>query len=64
MLHLYRVSIKDKATSKIIDLKVKAHSTDEATNSVTAALFGHNGPYTWLGSGPLYKNNKLIDIEE
>ncbi len=64
MLHLYQVSIKDKDTAEVIKLKVKAHNTDEATHSITSALFGHNGPYTWLGSGPLYENNKLIDITE
>ena len=64
MLHLYQISIKDKCTCEVIKLKVKAHNTDEATHSVTSALFGKNGPYTWLGSSPLYENNKLIGIVE
>lgn len=64
MLHLYQVTIQDRKTGEKLYLKVKAHNTDEATYSITNALFGHNGPYRWLGTGPLYENNKLIDIAE
>jgi hypothetical protein len=64
MLHLYQVAIQDRETGEKLQLKVKAHNTDEATRSITDGLFGHNGPYRWLGSGPIYKDNKLINIAE
>jgi hypothetical protein len=64
MLHLYEVGLKDRETGEKINLKVKAHNTNEATHKICDALLGHNGPYVWTGTGPIYKNNKLIDIAE
>jgi len=61
--HLYEVGIQDKRTGKKFDLRIWAENTDAATHKVTDALFGADGEYRWTGSGPLYKDNKLIARE-
>ena len=63
MLYLYQVDMKDRQTGAKVYLKVPAANTDEATRKVVGmGLFGHTGPYTWEGSGPLYdsKGNRII----
>ena len=60
---LFRVSAKDKRTGEKISLHVWAANVDAATHSLTDALFGANGPYTWEGSGPEYENNEVITRE-
>ena len=64
MLYLYEIGLKDRETGENITLKVKARNTDEATHSICEPLLGYDGPYKWLWTGPLYRNNKLIEFAE
>ena len=51
----------DRLTGEKTNLKVFADNADAATRKATnIGLFGIDGPYIWTGTGPLYKNNKLI----
>ena len=59
--YLFRVGMKDRITGEKVKLHVWAENVDEATHKVTGALFGVNGSYIWIGSGPEYENNKLVE---
>ncbi len=48
---------------KKIHLRVWAKDSTEATRKVTNALFGYKGEYRWIGTGPIYENNKLMERE-
>lgn len=61
--YLYQVGIKDKKTGEELNLRVWAKNTDEATHKLCDVLIGYYSEYKWMGSGPLYENNKLIERE-
>lgn len=54
---LWGVCLRDRVTNEKLHIKVPAKTNEEATASVTV-LFGSDGPYIWLGTGPLYVGNK------
>lgn len=58
--YLYSVGMEDRETGERLNLKVWAEYTDAATHKLTTALFGAYGPYRWTGTGPIYRNNKLV----
>ena len=60
---LFYVSAKHKTTGEKIRLDVWAENVDEATRKFAGILFGYDCEYTWTGSGPYYKNNKVITRE-
>ncbi|MDD2400905.1 MAG: hypothetical protein PHD60_01590 [Clostridia bacterium] len=56
-MYLWDILMKDKETGEKIHLKVPGNTVDEATRKVTSiGCFGINGPYVWVGSGPIYDN--------
>ncbi len=58
--HLYSVGIRHKKTGEKSTLFVWAKNTDEATHKLTGSLISYDYEYAWTGSGPVYKDNKLI----
>ena len=62
-VYLYSVGMRDNRTNEKIHLRVWAKDSTEATSKVTNALFGYKGEYRWIGTGPIYENNKLMERE-
>ena len=62
-VYLYSVGMRDNRTDEKIHLRVWAKDSTEATSKVTNALFGYKGEYRWIGTGPIYENNKLMERE-
>ncbi len=58
--HLYSVGIRHKKTGVKSSLFVWAKNADEATHKLTGTLIGYDCEYAWTGSGPVYKNNKIV----
>lgn len=59
---LFSVGIQHIKTGERINLEVWAKNVHEATHE----LHGVIGPYTqyrWTGSGPVYKDNKIVTRE-
>lgn len=61
--YLYRVTLKNKGTDEKFSLFVWAENVDKATHSLCGSLIGSKCAYIWCGSGPVYKDNKLIERE-
>ena len=57
---LYSVGIQDKKTGEKIKLQVWALNTDEATVKLASSLIGYHCQYRWIGTSPVYENNKIV----
>ena len=58
--HLYTVSVQDKKTKEKLKLQVWARNTDEATQKLTGSLIGYHCQYRWIGTSPVYEDNKIV----
>lgn len=58
--HLYEVSLRHVKTGERITLQVWAENTDAATDGLVDVLIGYRCEYEWRGTGPVYKDNKLV----
>lgn len=58
--YLYQVNLICRCTGEKTNLFVWGLNTDEATHKVTHVLCGYNGEYIWIGSNPVYRDNKLV----
>lgn len=52
-LPVWTVGLKNKRTGEKIELEVTGVTNEEATMKCKQ-LFGLNGDYQWIGTGPLY----------
>ena len=60
MEQLWRVSIRHKETGETIHLEVWADSNLHATSLLLNSVIGINKRYAWAGTGPVYKENKIV----
>lgn len=61
---LFGVSIEHKKTSERISLHVWAEHVSTATHKlVHGGLIGADAEYRWMGSGPVYEDNKIVTRE-
>lgn len=61
---LFSVGVVHKETGEKLKLLVWAKNVDEATHKLTGALIGYDCEYRWSGSGPVYKNNQIVEREQ
>jgi hypothetical protein len=64
-MKLWRMAIRNKATNVKTHLYVEAETNDQATRQITKmGLFGIDGAYEWLGTGPAHdKDGKRMIVE-
>lgn len=58
---LYSVGLLNKSSREKLDILVWAENVDKATHKLTGALIGHECEYEWRGTGPVYKDNKVVE---
>ena len=64
MERLYNVGLKHKTSGQKINLQVWAKDPMEATGKLTNSLIGWDKEYIWTGTGPVYKDNELVERRE
>ena len=60
VMTLYEVGMKHIETGEKLTVQVWGTNVDQATNKLLNSLLGPDNQYIWTGSGPVYKNNKLV----
>lgn len=61
---LFSVSAEHKRTGEKIELYVWAQNVYDATHLISNVLFGADGEYRWLGSGPECDENGDVILRE
>ena len=59
-VNLYYVNLIHRKTGEKVELHVWAEHTGEATHKCASLYDPYTGEYQWMGSGPIYENNKLV----
>lgn len=57
---LYEVGLKHKETGERLNVHVWGTDVHQATSALLNSLIGPDNKYIWKGTGPVYKNNKLV----
>jgi hypothetical protein len=58
---LFSIGLRHKNTREKLDVLVWAENVDKATHKLTGILIGPECEYDWTGSGPVYKDNKVVE---
>lgn len=58
---LFSVGLRHKVTLEKLDVMIWAPDVETATYKLVGSLIGSKCEYTWTGSGPVYKDNHVIE---
>lgn len=60
---LFSIGLRHKTSHEKLSVLVWGENADKATNKLIGVLIGPGCEYDWTGSGPVHRDNRVVERE-